>query len=120
MMYLPPALSSPSKTLQGIHDHVSDALHDAGVCGGLSVEIGFHIHLLLVIVLLDHQGNLRAYLVIDHLFDFHEVLAMDGVFLVLDLLPDARLFRLILLETVKIGHVHSSCWYFPSKDEDGE
>lgn len=52
MMYLPPALSSPSKTLQGIHDHVSDALHDAGVCGGLSVEIGFHVHLLYLIVLL--------------------------------------------------------------------
>ena len=45
---------------------------------------------------------------------------MDGILLILDLLSDARLLRLVLLEIVKIGHVHSSCWYFPSKDEDRE
>ena len=120
MMYLPSTLSSPSKTLQGIHDHVSDALHNVGVRGGLAVEIGFHIHLLFVVILLDHKRDLCAYLIINHLFDFHKVLAVDWIFLVLDLLSDACLLRLILFEIVKIGHVHSSCWYFPSKDEDRE
>ena len=110
-------LFASSEFLKGIRNHILNALHDIGVGSWFAIEVCVYVHLLALIVILYIQGHLGFDFLVHHFTELLDVLTMERVFLIADLLPDARLFGLILFVDVKIGHIHSSCGYLPIKEE---
>jgi hypothetical protein len=96
-------LSPFSNAFECLRNHIPHTFHDICVIGRLAVEIGVNIDSLPFVILLDQHGDLCSYLFIHHITEFLDVGSMERVFFIAYLLPDARLFGLVLFKSCRLS-----------------